>query len=129
MSLNELLILPLPIVADLHFKPRRLLKIVSHELIVLHLSSPPLHLQVPSCAPSGIDSTDVRKCPCADVVPQGPARVYTCSYEPVSILTWLRFKGLKGFQVLKGPRVSRFKGQRVSRVQGLKGFKVSRVLL
>ena len=40
----------------------------------------------------------------------GPQTLLTCSYAPVSILTWLRFKGLKGSQVLIDPRVSRFQG-------------------
>ena len=45
-----------------------------------------------------------------------PQTLLTCSYTPVSILTWLRVKGLKCFQVPKGPRVSRFQEPKSSEV-------------
>ena len=50
----------------------------------------------------------------------GPKKLLTCSYAPFSFLTWLRFKGLKGSQVLIFPRASG--------IQGIKGFRVYRYI-
>ena len=89
-----------------------------HKQIVLHLSSLPLLMQVPSCASTGIEST-TSGVPLRRSCPPGPSTRHTCSYDPVFTRNTVFQRGAQGLQDFKGfhgikgfraPGLSRFSG-------------------
>ena len=123
MSINKLLILPLPILSDLHSKPPRLLKAESGKFQKSHLVSSHDEMLFLETEPVKLHgrSRPARKI-CEDGLPYGSWTLWVSKVEGVQGFL-VRFM-LKKVSNVKG--FKKFKGPRASGTQGIKGFKAYR---